>query len=70
MSERSYSNYTGGTPLQRAHRDLLRDAMQSEGFEVFPFEWWHFDFRGWKKYPILNLTFEQLDHSSAIESRR
>ncbi len=60
MSERSYAAYPGGTSLQRWHRELLRRAMEEQGFLVYPFEWWHFDYGDWKKYPILNLTFEQL----------
>jgi CubicO group peptidase (beta-lactamase class C family)/D-alanyl-D-alanine dipeptidase len=60
MSERSYPGYPGGTSRQRWHRELLRRAMEDEGFLVYPFEWWHFDYREWQKYPILNLTFEQL----------
>jgi D-alanyl-D-alanine dipeptidase len=60
MSERSYAAYPGGTSLQRWHRELLRHAMEEQGFLVYPFEWWHFDYGDWKKYPILNLTFEQL----------
>ena len=61
MSARSYPDYPGGTSEQRWHRDLLRRAMEDEGFTVYEAEWWHFDFRGWKKYPISNRTFEQLD---------
>jgi CubicO group peptidase (beta-lactamase class C family)/D-alanyl-D-alanine dipeptidase len=60
MSERSYAGYPGGASLQRWHRELLRHAMEDQGFLVYPFEWWHFDYGDWKKYPILNLTFEQL----------
>jgi CubicO group peptidase (beta-lactamase class C family)/D-alanyl-D-alanine dipeptidase len=60
MSDRSYPYYPGGTSLQRWHRDLLRKAMEAEGFKVYEAEWWHFDYKDWKKYPILNLTFEQL----------
>jgi CubicO group peptidase (beta-lactamase class C family)/D-alanyl-D-alanine dipeptidase len=60
MSERSYAGYPGGTSSQRWHRELLRRAMEEQGFLVYPFEWWHFDYRDWKEYPILNLTFEQL----------
>jgi CubicO group peptidase (beta-lactamase class C family)/D-alanyl-D-alanine dipeptidase len=60
MSERSYAGYPGGTSLQRWQRELLRRAMEDRGFLVYPFEWWHFDYGDWKKYPILNLTFEQL----------
>jgi serine beta-lactamase-like protein LACTB len=60
MSERSYPGYPGGTSLQRWHRELLRHVMEDEGFRVYPFEWWHFDYGDWQKYPVLNLTFEQL----------
>lgn len=60
MSPRSFPNFPGGTSLQRWHRDLLRRAMESEGFTVNESEWWHFDYRDWKKYPILNIPFEKL----------
>jgi len=61
QSSRSYPNFTGGTSVQRWRRDLLRRAMERVGFEVYPFEWWHFDFQGWRDYPILNLDFDQID---------
>ena len=64
MSERSYAAYPGGTSLQRWHRELLRRVMESEGFLVYPFEWWHFDYSDWQKYPILNITFEKLASTS------
>jgi CubicO group peptidase (beta-lactamase class C family)/D-alanyl-D-alanine dipeptidase len=67
MSERSYPGYPGGTSLQRWHRELLRGAMESEGFLVYEFEWWHFDYGDWRKYPILNMKFEQLTSSSATK---
>jgi CubicO group peptidase (beta-lactamase class C family)/D-alanyl-D-alanine dipeptidase len=60
MSDRSYAHYPGGTSLQRWQRDVLRRAMEAEGFSVYDAEWWHFDYRDWKKYPILNKTFEEL----------
>jgi len=55
MSERSYPGYTGGTPEQRARRDLLRREMEKQGFTVYPSEWWHFDYRDWKEYAIQNV---------------
>jgi D-alanyl-D-alanine dipeptidase len=58
MSERSSPGYPGGTSLQRWHRDLLREAMEAEGFTVFGGEWWHFDYRDWRSYPILNVPFD------------
>ena len=60
MSPRSFPNFPGGTSLQRWHRDLLRRAMESEGFTVNEDEWWHFDYKDWKQYGILNMPFEKL----------
>ena len=60
MTDRSYPLYPGGTSLQRWHRDLLRHAMEAQGFTVYEAEWWHFDYNDWRSYPIGNLTFEQL----------
>lgn len=62
MSERSYAFYPGGTSLERWDRNLLRNALEAQGFSVYPYEWWHFDYKDWQQYPILNLTFEQLSH--------
>jgi D-alanyl-D-alanine dipeptidase len=61
MSPRSFPDYPGGTSLQRWHRDLLRRAMESEGFSVYEAEWWHFDYQDWHDYPILNVPFERVD---------
>ena len=49
MSDRSYPEYLGGTSLQRWHRELLRHAMESEGFTVYEAEWWHFDYKDWRQ---------------------
>src|SRR5205807_5792904 len=35
MTPRSCPDYPGGTSLQRWHRDLLRRAMESDGFTVY-----------------------------------
>jgi CubicO group peptidase (beta-lactamase class C family)/D-alanyl-D-alanine dipeptidase len=67
MSERSYPFYPGGTSLERWHRNLLRNAMEEVGFEVYEFEWWHFDYKDWRRYPVLNLTFENLSASRTAE---
>lgn len=59
-TERAYANYAGGTAEQRRLRDLLRKHMEAEGFSVYEFEWWHFDYRDWKAYAIQNVRFEDL----------
>jgi CubicO group peptidase (beta-lactamase class C family)/D-alanyl-D-alanine dipeptidase len=70
LSDRSYPLYPGGTSLQRWHRDLLRHAMEAEGFTVYEAEWWHFDYKDWRKYRIQNLTFEQLASGLAGSNSR
>jgi serine beta-lactamase-like protein LACTB len=60
FSDRAFPDYMGGTTRQRWHRDLLRSAMAAEGFTVYEEEWWHFDYKDWKKYRIQNETFEEL----------
>src|SRR5690606_8952477 len=57
FTERAHPDYTGGTPEERRNRDLLRQVMTANGFQVFPNEWWHFDYHDWRSYPILNLRF-------------
>jgi D-alanyl-D-alanine dipeptidase len=59
-SERASPEYRGGTAEQRAPRDLLRAAMEKEGFTVEPNEWWHFNYKDWASYPILDIPFEQI----------
>lgn len=60
MSDRAFADYAGGTAEERARRGLLRQAMEKQGFKVYPQEWWHFDYKDWKQYPILNVKFEDL----------
>ncbi len=60
MSERSYPNYTGGTAEQRKMRDLLRSKMEANGFTVYDYEWWHFDFNDWRLYRIGNIPFSKI----------
>jgi D-alanyl-D-alanine dipeptidase len=60
MTPRAYPDYTGGTDAQRAARDRLRAAMEHEGFTVEPNEWWHFNYKDWRRYPILDIPFSQI----------
>jgi CubicO group peptidase (beta-lactamase class C family)/D-alanyl-D-alanine dipeptidase len=60
FSTRAYPEYPGGTSRQRYDRELLRRAMEAEGFRVYEAEWWHFDYQDWRLYPIGNQTFDQI----------
>ena len=60
FSENAYPEYPGGSGDERAHRMLLRELMEAEGFTIYPTEWWHFDYKDWRRYPIINLPFDKL----------
>jgi D-alanyl-D-alanine dipeptidase len=65
FSPRAFPDYPGGTTAERRNRELLRRVMEAEGFRVYHSEWWHFDHQDWRRYPILNLTFDQIDTGQA-----
>jgi len=60
MTDRAYANSPAGTADERTRRLLLRQVMEKQGFWVNPTEWWHFDYKDWGQYPILNVRFEDL----------
>lgn len=60
MSERAAPDYKGGSAPQRTARDRLRTAMEAQGFTVDSGEWWHYNYKDWRAYPILDESFEAL----------
>jgi D-alanyl-D-alanine dipeptidase len=60
MTERSHINYECAPPEAKRFRELLRSAMEAEGFAVYEAEWWHYDHKDWKEYPILNVPFSKI----------
>lgn len=45
-------------PPQVLHnRELLKKIMTQAGFTYTRTEWWHFDKRGWRAHPVLDLDF-------------
>ncbi len=59
MTERAHIDYQGDEPAARRQRELLRAAMEAEGFNIYAPEWWHYDYKDWRAYPILNLSFTE-----------
>jgi zinc D-Ala-D-Ala dipeptidase len=39
--------------------NLLR-IMAEHGFTVYPSEWWHFDFEGWERFPLMDIRIGDL----------
>ena len=47
-------------PGVAANRARLRQVMERHGFVPLPSEWWHYDFAGWEKFELMDLSFDQL----------
>jgi D-alanyl-D-alanine dipeptidase len=60
MTERAHINYECATTESKRLRETLRAAMLAEGFAVYEPEWWHYDYKDWKEYPILNVKFSDI----------
>ena len=56
FSERAHRNYMKTSKEAISNRQLLEVVMQKHGFIGIPSEWWHFDLKGWEKYPPLDFT--------------
>lgn len=65
------SNYDEFGPKARAFNDclpaniqknlkLLQDAMTNNGFTTINSEWWHFDHKSYKDFPLLDVPLEEL----------
>jgi zinc D-Ala-D-Ala dipeptidase len=48
-------------PEIRKNRTLLIKVMEKHGFKVNGSEWWHYDFKGWKNYEVMDIDFEELE---------
>lgn len=60
MTERAYPDYPGGGAEARRLRGILREAMEAEGFTVYEYEWWHFDYKDWRRYRIADVPFSAI----------
>jgi len=60
FTEKAHRFSTNWSPEERANSLKLEEIMKKHGFVPFPFEWWHYDYRGWENYPPLDIGFEEL----------
>ena len=60
FTECAHAHYPKVSPEVAHNRALLQTVMTRHGFEIMETEWWHFDFKDWRNYPILDISFDQL----------
>jgi zinc D-Ala-D-Ala dipeptidase len=61
FTKRAHADYPKGSSQARQNRDFLRNVMETTGFKVYPYEWWHFDYLGWEKQPAIDTSFENIE---------
>ena len=61
FTERAHADFGDAPESRLVNRARLRAAMESEGFTVFRYEWWHFAHGSWQQYPVLDASFEDID---------
>ncbi|HEX3107946.1 MAG TPA: M15 family metallopeptidase [Thermoanaerobaculia bacterium] len=60
FTPKARADYAELPPNVIANRAKLHDAMVRHGFDQLPSEWWHFDFHGWERFPLMNVPLESL----------
>jgi D-alanyl-D-alanine dipeptidase len=60
MSPRAAQSFADLPANVIADRAKLREVMMRHGFDPLPSEWWHFDFRGWQRFELMDVALEEL----------
>lgn len=47
---------------------LCRRTMKTEGFTIDEQKWWHFDFKGWRKYRLGSVTIERAENGPNVST--
>ncbi len=64
FSEKAHPDYMDLPKEVIGNRKRLIDVMEKYGFTRYPFEWWHFDYKTWETYELMDISFEQLEASN------
>lgn len=61
FSEKANPNYKNLSDTILKNRAFLFSIMNHFGFSYYPNEWWHFDYKDWYSYPLMDIRFEELE---------
>lgn len=64
FSERAHIDFMDLPDEVIANRARLVNLMSAHGFDAYPYEWWHFDFKGWEAFDLMDLSFEELEQQA------
>jgi zinc D-Ala-D-Ala dipeptidase len=58
FSSRAWPNNFAMSKAVRKNVTLLRQVMMRNGFTPLEHEWWHFDDRSWRNFPLVDVSLE------------
>lgn len=61
FTKKAHPDYPNFPEEVLKNRALLFAVLSHFGFTHYPTEWWHFDYQGWQQYPLMDLSFEELE---------
>lgn len=65
FSEKAGHDYQDLPQRVKANRAMLRNIMEKYGFTAYQNEWWHYDLADYQSYPILDVSFAEIDELAA-----
>lgn len=60
FSERAAPTFIDTDSKRTFYRNLLKSLMEANGFNVNKYEWWHYDWKNWADYPVLDIPIDKL----------
>lgn len=67
--EQAHAYAVGVSSRAKANRAILQKAMQAEGFRILPEEWWHFDYKDYARYAVLDIDFADVPAAKRAPAR-
>ncbi|MCL4510658.1 MAG: D-alanyl-D-alanine dipeptidase [Bacteroidetes bacterium] len=58
FTDRAHRDYNNLPKNEIQDRKFLQEVMERHGFVGLSTEWWHFDLKDWKKYPIVDIPIK------------
>jgi len=62
FTEKASHSFTDMPEQVLQNRQTLKDIMTKHGFKIYDAEWWHYSFRDWEKYELMDISFEELNN--------
>ena len=60
FSAKAHRKYDDDSAIARKHAKLLESYMEAAGFVGLSNEWWHFDYRDWADFPVMDIPFTDI----------